>query len=99
MGYNGVGPKVLFRELFGWSSRPEVFGFDVGLIAHLEVQSQRVFGIGRTLIALLGVSHFFAEVLVQGFEIDCIVMSACGGHFAFWVNRDVRMVTLVSEER
>ena len=100
MGYNGVGPKALFRELFGWSSRPElVFGFDVGLIANLEVRSWRAFGVGQTLIALLGVSHFFAKVLVQGFEVDCIVTSVCRSHFAFWVNQDVRMVTLVSEER
>ena len=99
MGYNGVGPKVLFRELFGWSSRLEVFGFDVGLIANLEVRSRRVFGVSRTLIALLGVSHFFVKVLVQGFEVNCIVTSACRSHFSFWVNRDVRVVTLVSEER
>ena len=86
MGYNGVGPKVLFREFFGWLSRLEVFGFDLGLITHLEVQSQRAFGVSQTLIALLGISHFFMKVLVQGFEVDCIVMSACGGHIVFWVN-------------
>ena len=99
MGYNGVGPKVLFRELFGWSSRLEVFGFDVGLIANLEVRSRRAFGVSRTLIVLLGVSHFFAKILVQGFKVDCVVTSVCGGHITFWVNRDVGMVTLVSEER
>ena len=59
------GTDIFFGQLFGWSSRPEVFGFNKDLVADLEVGWGQTFSVCGPLVALLSSSHLSTEVFVQ----------------------------------
>ena len=52
---DGIGTKILFRELLQRTSGAEMFGFDEYLIADLEVRCRRSVFIGRDLVSFLSI--------------------------------------------
>ena len=98
-GNDGERTKVLFGEFLRGPCRAEVLGFDIDLISNFEVRSWEPPGVRRTLITLLHGEHFGAEEVVELREFDGVVASAFGGEIGVREDGEVRVVTLVGEER
>jgi hypothetical protein len=63
--YDFKRTQVLFREFLGRTGGMEVLCFDEDLISDLQIRSRFTFGIRRSLISFLSVSHFFSEELME----------------------------------
>ena len=83
----------------GWTGGTEELGFHEGLLSNNEVRCQNAAGISRTLVAELGFGDGSLEYLVEFIEIDYKVFSTGGHEVAFGMDGEVRMVSLISEER
>ena len=91
-------PKVSLCEFPRGPSGVDVLGFDESLVTDFEVQCQSSSSICGSLISQLHSSHFLTEELVEGVKIDRVFLSSFGGKVLFWVDGDVGVVALVSEE-
>src|SRR6266545_4170503 len=73
--------------------------FDIGTFAKGEVRWRHVMSICSFLESELHFGHLSLEVFMEFPQVDSIFSSAVGGQFLFRVNREVRVVSFVSEER
>ena len=75
-GDDGERTKILLRKLGRWPCRAEELGLDIGWRSNLKSWRQNLSGIGRSLVALLGLVHLFTQKGVKGVKIDGVLLSA-----------------------
>ena len=90
--------KEFFGELLGGSGCTEILCLKVDSGSDLELQCRSPTGVRRTLIASLRISDLGTEFLVEFIQVHSEFSGMNRSHFAFWVHRYVRMITLVCKE-
>jgi len=75
----------------------EELSLDICLATDFEFWGQKLSGISRNLVSMLGFSNVLLKLLVQLVKVGDEVMCTCGSEVAFRVNGKVRMVTLVGK--
>ena len=68
------------------------------MVSDFEVWCWGLSGISRFLVSLLHVHHFFLEELVEGVEVNGILLTLFRGKVSFWMYRDVWMVAPIDKE-
>ena len=71
---DGERPKVSLCKFPRGPSSAEVLGFDKSLVTDFEVQCQSLSSVRRSLVLQLCSSHLLTEELVEGVEIDRVVI-------------------------
>ena len=97
--YNLEGAKILLSELLGRSSGPEELHFYKRVRSHFEFQSVVPTRVGRDLVPRLSGFNVLFQFLVKLVKVNCEGSGSGRSEVSFGVNRKVRMVYFVREER
>src|ERR1700726_2494410 len=90
--------EELFGKLPGGSGHMEILRFNIDSGSDLELQCRSPTGVCQTLIATLCISDLGTEFLVEFIQVHSEFSGMNRSHFAFWVHRYIRMITLVHKE-
>src|ERR1700731_3791243 len=90
--------EEFFGKLSGGSGRAEILRFNIDSGSDLELRCRSPAGIHRTLIATLRIGDLDTEFLVELVQVHSEFSGTDRSHFAFWVHRYIRMITLVRKE-
>src|ERR1700731_4241537 len=90
--------EEFFGKLSGGSGHVEILHFNIDSGSDLELRCRSPAGIHRTLIATLRIGDLDTEFLVELVQVHSEFSGTDRSHFAFWVHRYIRMITLVRKE-
>src|SRR6266581_3656856 len=76
----------------------EVLGLNKDRTADLGSGCREPSGICRALVMFLHVVHLFMEELVEGVEIDGVLLCAYRSQVSLWMDGEVGVVAIVGEE-
>ena len=99
MSYNLEGAEILLGELLGRSSGPEELSFYKRMRSCFKFQGIVLTRVSRDLVPRLSGFNVLFQFLVKLVKVDCEGSGSGRSEVLFGMNREVRVVRFVREER
>lgn len=94
-----VRSKGLLGELGGRTGCSEELRLDEDFVTDLNIQRRSPARVSRSLITTLGLGNLLPKLGMQLLQVNDEISGFCGSKVAFRMDRPVRMIALVREER